>query len=659
MRILTKVCGMLLACAGSGALAQADAAALAKKFGALETVAQASLSPDGGKVAFTSEATIGTVVYVADLDAGGKLTRVMSLARSSGRITSCSWSAATRLVCRAYYVIPTPQGLISATRMHAVDADGKNLVEVTAPLSSNARGSYQDGGRIIDYDVEGKQGSVLMTRQVLPDDTIGTRLGSARHGLGVDLVDTLTRKRVSVEKANDDAFAYITDGHGTVRVMGTASDNSSGYLKGDEEFFFRKPGERNWQRLSVRRENGSGFVPVLVDGAKNVAYGFDDDGDYRSLYTTALDGSGAKTKVLGKPGFDVDSLITIGRNRRVVGASYATERRETEYFDPDLRKLSEQLRRALPGQPSVDIVDASQDESKLLVIASSDTLPGQFYLYDKTKRALEEVLPVRPELEGAKLATMQPISFKAADGTMIPGYLTLPPGSTGKNLPAIVMPHGGPSARDEWGFDWLSQYYASRGFAVLQPNYRGSAGYGSAFFQKNGFQGWRTAIGDVNDAGRWLVAQGIAAPGKLAIVGWSYGGYAALQSAVLDPALYKAIVAIAPVVDLAKLRADAMNYTNGPIVARFVGSGPHVAEGSPAQNVEKIKAPVLMFSGDRDLNVDVSHPRLMHDRLTDAGKASIYVEFPGLDHQIADAAARTRILSESDAFLRKNLGLAE
>ncbi|RRB42952.1 alpha/beta hydrolase family protein, partial [Escherichia coli] len=105
----------------------------------------------------------------------------------------------------------------------------------------------------------------------------------------------------------------------------------------------------------------------------------------------------------------------------------------------------------------------------------------------------------------------------AADGTQIPAYLTLPPGSTGKNLPTIVMPHGGPEARDEWNFDWLSQFFANRGYAVLQPHYRGSTGYGIAWFKENGFKSWRTAIGDVNDSGRWLIKQGIADPAKLAI----------------------------------------------------------------------------------------------------------------------------------------------
>ena len=238
---------------------------------------------------------------------------------------------------------------------------------------------------------------------------------------------------------------------------------------------------------------------------------------------------------------------------------------------------------------------------------------------------------------------------------MIPGYLTIPPGSDGRNLPAIVMPHGGPSSRDEWGFDWLVQFFAVRGFAVLQPNYRGSSGYGADWYQKNGFQSWRTAIGDIDDAGKWLVSQGVAAPGKLAIVGWSYGGYAALQSGVAEPGLFKAIVAIAPVTDLERLRRDHVDYTDYKIVDRFIGHGEHVASGSPAQNAATISAPVLLFHGSWDINVNVGQSRLMADKLRDAGKTVEYIEFPDLDHQLDDAAARTKILSMSDAFIRKAL----
>src|SRR5690606_3892901 len=219
--------------------------------------------------------------------------------------------------------------------------------------------------------------------------------------------------------------------------------------------------------------------------------------------------------------------------RRVVGASYATEKREIAYFDDELKRLADQFHRVLPGEPLVEVVGASADERQLLLIASSDVDPGMVYLFDKNTRELSELMPLRNQLAGREMGQMRPVAFPAADGTMIPGYLTLPPGmAEGTNLPAIVLPHGGPSARDEWGFDWLVQFFAARGYAVLQPNFRGSTGYGSAWFGRNGFQAWRTAIGDVNDAGRWLVSEGIADPAKLAIVGWSYGGYAALQSQV-------------------------------------------------------------------------------------------------------------------------------
>jgi dipeptidyl aminopeptidase/acylaminoacyl peptidase len=173
----------------------------------------------------------------------------------------------------------------------------------------------------------------------------------------------------------------------------------------------------------------------------------------------------------------------------------------------------------------------------------------------------------------------------------------------------------------------------------------------------NGFQSWRTAIGDVNDAGRWLQKEGIAAPGKLAIVGWSYGGYAALQSAVLDPDLYKAIVAVAPVTDLDLLRNQYLNFTSYRLVDAEIGRGPHVEQGSPARNAARFKAPVLMFHGDKDENVRVDESRLMKDRLAGAGKRVEYIEFPGLDHYLADPTARTRLLSTSDAFLRKELSI--
>ena len=222
----------------------------------------------------------------------------------------------------------------------------------------------------------------------------------------------------------------------------------------------------------------------------------------------------------------------IGRRHRIVGVDYATDRSHAFYFDPAIKAIHASLERTLPNQPILRITDSSVDESKLLIFAGSDNDPGTYYLFDRTAKQMRPLLAVREALDGVKLASVKPVQYPASDGTMIPAYLTLPPGrETARGLPGIVMPHGGPSARDFWGFDWIAQFFASRGFAVLQPNYRGSTGYGDAWFEKNGFRSWPIAIGDVLDGGRWLVAQGIADAGKVAIVGWSYGGYAALQSA--------------------------------------------------------------------------------------------------------------------------------
>lgn len=341
----------------------------------------------------------------------------------------------------------------------------------------------------------------------------------------------------------------------------------------------------------------------------------------------------------------------------MVGASFATDRRQSVYFDPEIERLKTALARALPGNPAIRIVDSSLDGRRLPIEAGKDRDPGVTYILDRDSNRLQTFLVTHPALKGVALAEMRPVTYTASDGTMIPAYLSLPPGrETAKGLPAIVMPHGGPSARDEWGFDWLPQFFAARGYAVLPPNFRGSAGYGEEWLQVNGFQSWRTAIGDVADAGRWLVSEGVADPRRLAVVGWSYGGYAALQSAVTEPDLFRAVVAIAPVTDLARLIEERRGWTDRAITRDFIGTGPHLREGSPAQNAERIGAPVLLFHGTHDLNVGVGQSRLMASRLERAGVPHELVIFDRVEHSLPDSEARARLLRESDAFLQRAFG---
>ncbi|WP_253190467.1 S9 family peptidase [Sphingomonas sp. LM7] len=639
------------------ALAQSD---LAIRFGAREAVQQISVSPDGERIVFIQPSeTRAAVAMVADL-AKGQVKPVLRSTGNPDRLTSCHWASNTRLICNVYMIQDIGQKL-GFTRLVSVNADGSDIKQLSARGGVRALSLAMSGGSIIDWGPEGSVGSVLMTRTFVPEETTGTRLASSKQGLGVELVDATSLKRRTIEEPRLDAVDYVSDGTGTVRVMGIQAARTSGYTGNTIKYSYRVPGKRGWDDLGELRFEPSGaisgFNPYAVDRTSNLLYGFDDRDGRRALFSIALDEAKTRSLVFAHPQVDVDGLVRIGRQQRVVGVSYATDKRQTEFFDPELLRLRNALGKALPGKPMVTFVDGTADEKKLLLFAGGDSDPGTYYLYDKASRKLEEVTPARPQLGAIKLASVKPIEFPAADGTRIPGYLTLPAGSDGKNLPAIVIPHGGPGARDEWGFDWLAQFFAARGFAVLQPNFRGSTGYGDAWFQKNGFQSWKTAVGDVNDAGRWLAGQGIARPGKLAILGWSYGGYAALQSSVLDPDLFKAVVAIAPVTDLEALREESRNFTNFKLVDAFIGHGDHVRTGSPARNVERIKAPVLLFHGDQDLNVGVAESRLMARKLKDAGGKVELVEFAGLDHQLNDDKARTTMLDRSDQFLRTALGI--
>jgi acetyl esterase/lipase len=637
----------------------------AKAFGARQSVESLSLSPDGMSVAVVAPSTgQGSVVYVQSLAKGASRTfkAVLGANGTPDRLGGCDWVSNQRLVCTVYGVVGTSLLVepVQFSRLIAVNIDGTKLQVLSTKENSYTRGIQLGGGGVVDW-LPDEDGAVLMERVYLPDDHTGGLIGSSKRGIAVDRIDTQTLATKTLEQPREDAVAYISDGRGTIRIIGVRSRRGAlgGYDSGNIAYYYRKTDSRDWLPMGeVVGEGHNGFAPVAVDHDANLAYGYKKLDGRSALYTIALDGTLKEELVFARSDVDVGELNRIGRRQRVVGVTYSDEFSHCHFLDPDFEKLLASLAKALPGRPGLRIVDSSMDENTLLIFAGSDHDPGVYYLFDKKLRQLETFLVLRGELEGVALASVKPIHYQAADGTMIPGYLTLPPGvDTPKNLPAIVMPHGGPNSRDYWGFDYLAQFYASRGYAVLQPNFRGSTGYGDDFFKQNGFRSWPTAIGDVLDAGKWLVAQGIANPDKLAVVGWSYGGYAALQSAVVDPGVFKAVVAIAPVTDLPELKEQHRQWSDFLVVSREIGEGPHVREGSPALNAAKIKVPVLLFHGEMDRNVPIRQSKEMSDRLGAAGVPHELVTWPNLDHQLEDSAVRAEMLRKSDAFLRRVMGM--
>ena len=654
--LLASAIGLL--CIAQSAAAQNSLAADAKAFGAREAVEAPDLSADGSSIVYITPG-VGrkSVAVVGNLDTG-KFTQMAASNGGSDTLRWCDFVSAARAVCRITGLNTKAIGeVIGFSRLISLNADGSDAKQLGQSESAYDAYLRQFDASVVDW-LQGTDNKVLLERDYVPEEyKLNTRLTRSKKGLGVDLVDTSTLKSSPVEEPRDGASSYMSDGLGHVRLLTVAGASNSGMLTGQISYLYRTSTSRDWKPLTIVADAAHpDFQPLAIDASIDSLYALKKKNGRFALYAIRLDGSMAESLVAENPRVDIDDVVRFGDGQKVIGYTYSEDLTQRVYFDAEFNALAESLSKVLPKSPIVEFTDASRDGRKLLIFAGSDNDPGRYYLFDRDKKTLTPAMIGRPELEGRTLATVKPVTIPGSGGVSIPTYLTLPPGKDAKNLPVVVLPHGGPSARDLWGFDWLPQFLAARGYAVLQPEYRGSAGFGDAWLNENGFKNWRTSIGDISDSTKWLAAQGIADPKRTAILGWSYGGYAALQSAATDPTLYKAVIAIAPVTDLAMLKEDSRNFTIHELVEKEVGSGPHVAEGSPLRHAADIVAPVLLIHGTLDNNVKIAHSQKMEAALKGAGKQSEMLTFDGLDHQLDDSEARAQMLTKIGELLERTIG---
>lgn len=626
----------------------------ASAFGARESAVGVDLSPNGQFVSYIAPSKGGgSVAFIADVKTGETKAFVNS-GKGSEHLRWCHFVTDRRLICQYTAVVNDAGVLIGFSRLIAINSDGSELKELGQPSSWYDANIRQNDGNVLDW-LPGGNGSVLMARQYVRESgKTGTRMSRTKNGYGVDRIDTNTLKLVQVEPPKQDVGGYLSDGRGNVRLMSMVAVNDQ-LLTGKTKYYYRETGSKSWKPLTDYVDDQD-FDPLAVDASVNALYALKPLNGRQALYRIKLDGTMATELVASHDKVDIDNVIRSANGEKIIGYTFAVEKRSGEYFDPEYKALVSALGRAIPKLPIVNVDRASADGSKVLIFAGADNDPGRYFVFDKTTKNLAEIMLARPELENKRLASVRPVVVHSADGTSVPAYLTTPVGKDAKNLPAVILPHGGPSSRDEWGFDWIAQFLAGRGYAVLQPNYRGSAGFGDAWLMENGFKSWRTSIGDITSSARWLVSQGIADSKRLAIVGWSYGGYAALQAAATDPSLFKAVVAIAPVTDLAEVKKEAEDFSNSQVVAAFVGSGPHIVEGSPIKHAGDIRVPVLLAHGDLDQNVGVLQSDRMDAALKAAGTPVEYLRYKGLDHQLDDSAARSELLTKTAELLDRTIG---
>jgi dipeptidyl aminopeptidase/acylaminoacyl peptidase len=377
----------------------------------------------------------------------------------------------------------------------------------------------------------------------------------------------------------------------------------------------------------------------------------------------AIDRKTGKTAPLHQvTGSDVAPLFDRWKHRSI-GVGWIEDLPKQHFFDAQLQEIYSAVQPLFADGYAI-LTSWSQDRSRVVVFGEHANDAGAWYVYEHGAKKLRSVGKAYPALTTLEsLGDRQSIRFKARDGTSIPAYLTLPAGVEPKNLPMVLLVHGGPHARDTFMFDWWSSFYASRGYAVLQVNYRGSTGYGYDWFNA-GRGGWGVGVmqTDVEDGVAALVKGGMVDGSRVCIVGGSYGGYAALAGATLTPDLYACAISVNGVADLERMRNAVERGDRGKrsMVAEWwrKSMGDDVKQlraVSPIENVEKAKAPVLIIHGADDTVVPIEQGRSMNSKLQRANKKVRYVELKGDDHWLSDAATRTTMLIETEKFLAEHL----
>ena len=344
---------------------------------------------------------------------------------------------------------------------------------------------------------------------------------------------------------------------------------------------------------------------------------------------------------------------------RLCGFGQSGDWNRLSYFDPLMQKLTESVAKMVDGERFI-MESFADDPRQMIVYSEGEGDAGSYYYIDLTTGDGKPVASNYPDLPAEWITQKKAIDYKAADGLNIHAYLTLPPFREARNLPLIVLPHGGPEEHDDISFDWQAQAFASRGYAVLQPNFRGSSGYGQAFINAGHGEWGRKMQTDLSDGVRYLAAQGLIDPKRVAIFGESYGGYAALAGATIDTGVYNCAVSVAGISDLKAIvdwEDSKTGYQNDTVVLadrQFMGDPSRWGEISPAKQAAKASCPVLVVHGTDDTRVPIEQSYEMQNAMKAAGKEVQLITYKGQTHWEDDQTSRIAMMQAAMDFIQKH-----
>ncbi len=446
---------------------------------------------------------------------------------------------------------------------------------------------------------------------------------------------------------------WVTDHDGKIRIAATTDGVNAGIMYRDsEEEPFKTVLETNF------KEN---LTPLLFTFDNKYIYASSNLGRDKSAIVKYDIKNAVELELLYEhPEVDVTSLGHSKKRKVLTSISYTTWKRERIFLDDEIKKIFEKLGKELPGYEIV-FTDMDDEENVYMVRTYIDRSMGANYIYDKKMDTLTKISDVSPWINEAEMAEMKPITYKSRDGLTINGYLSLPLGVENKNLPVIVNPHGGPWARDSWGYNPEIQFLVNRGYAVLQMNFRGSVGYGRKFWESSFKQWGKTMQDDITDGVNWLINEGIADPKRIAIYGGSYGGYATLAGLTFTPDLYAAGVDYVGVSNLFTFMKSIPPYWKPylEMLYEMVGNPETdhklLEDASPVFHVDKIKAPLFVAQGKMDPRVNINEADQMVEALKKRGIDVPYMVKDNEGHGFQNQENRFDFYEAMEKFLAKHL----
>lgn len=627
-------CVMALASVAT-ASGQEAAVPSAADLGALPAIRKPVIAPDGKLIAAEGLVRGKATVLIFGAAAAGRTIQPIAIP-DRHRIEWIRWAGTRRVLVSLSTMTKLEDIEFRMTRVAVLDLDtGKQTF-----LGPREQGF--DGDDIIHVDPDGR--FVLVSAQP-----------SLFQWPAVYRVDLATGRDTKIVEAKDDVWNWFADSAGVVRA-GIAARNGRSWL------FYRDADGAEFRRGKMRELgvvdgvtiDSLSLVPGSSLGYAVAAPARGRFGLYR--YDFAKDELGER--IYENPNVDIEDA-DFGPDGQARGVFYDDDKPEVTWFVPEMQKLQARLDRAVPGNLN-RVVSSSRDKMQLLIRSSASNDPGTFFVYDRTTARMDAFAVLYPGLAGKRLAPMEPVRYKARDGLELRAYLTMPPGRGDSNLPLVIMPHGGPFARDSWGYDSWVQYLAAKGYVVLQPNFRGSIGFGTAFVEKGVGQWGRGMQDDIDDGVKWLVATGKVDPRRVCIMGASFGGYAAMWAAVRNPELYRCAISFAGVSDVASmLRYDGQAMSAPRYFrdwrARVQGDkGFELDTVSPLKQVERMSVPILLAHGEEDDNVPLYQSRRLHEALLKLKRPHEYVVYPKEGHGFSDPVHSTDFLTRVGAFLDKH-----